>query len=105
MSSIFTTPWIPRVNGQPLGQLEAYDVICEEGVVPNSVQHGAWTERALNLVLANVPEGRKALWECVLALWRLQLVRGDDPPSELWKLYIITWLVRSSRSRSSTLIY
>ena len=98
MSSILAVPWVPNVNNKPLSRLEAYEEIREEGVVPNSFQHSSWTEKTHNLLLVNVPEGRDALWECVLAIWRLRLVKGDGPPGEIWKLHVVAWLVSPRNS-------
>ena len=93
MSSILDTPWIPTINNQTIGRHEAYDSICGEGAVPDSFQHGAWSEKTHSLLLANVPEGRDAQWECVLALWRLRQVKGEGMPSEIWKMHVVAWLV------------
>lgn len=81
------------LDGKVLSPCALYNRMVKAGDLPNSMQDPTWIRRALDPFVANVPEGADALWECVLALWRLKLMEEAGSDDEVWRLHVSAWLV------------
>ena len=95
MSSILTTPWTPVLDGRRCARYAPYDEIVEEGAMPNAVHSPGWNLESLEPQLAETPDGKGALWEGILALWRLNLLAREGTNDEGWRNLVSAWLVRT----------
>ena len=95
MSTNLPTPWTPILAGQECARYEPYDSIVDEGAMLNVFQDPDWVLKRLELELEKTPNGWDALWEGILALWRLKLCEkaGSNDPN--WRNLMSAWLVRS----------
>ena len=66
-----STPWVPSLKGEECALCDSYQALAEAR--PNSITHTPWAEKTLRAELIKTPEARSALWESVLALWRLDV--------------------------------
>lgn len=96
-SDILLTPWIPTLNKEVCASYPPYDEIVNEGAEPNSIENPHWARRNLEPELEKVPDGADALWEVVLALWRLKLLEETGGLDETWRNLVSAWLVRNLR--------
>ena len=94
-SNILSIPWTPTANGELCDPYFAYDVIAEEGAQPNPFEDEQWDRNTLDSQLVMMPDGGDALWEGILALWRLRLVQEDGAFDRSWRTLVSAWLVRS----------
>ena len=97
MASILTTGWYPTTSEGPLASYGPYSTEVEENTSPSSRRDGDWAKTRLDLELANVTEGKEALWECVLALWRLKSCEEEGCREEAWQKLVSAWLVSHLR--------
>jgi hypothetical protein len=95
MSSILTTPWTPVLDERKCTPFAAYYDIAEEGAMPNVVDNPGWSLESLESELAKTPDGKDALWEGILALWRLNLVAEGGTHNKSWRKLVSAWLVRT----------
>ena len=98
MSSILITPWTPVLDEQKCAPYAAYDAIVEEEAIPNAIDNPGWDLESLEPEFAKMPNAKDALWEGVLALWRLNLVAEGGTHDETWRKLVSAWLVRTCRS-------
>ena len=93
-SMIFSTGWIPAflLDSHPV--LEAYDRLVVQDLVPDPVSDALWTRDRIFRPTEDLPLVADALWESVLALWRLRKVRPEGDDVDLWRQYVVAWLVR-----------
>lgn len=91
-----STPWVPSWNGDRLTPFDALREVQEDGLVPTPAKHRAWSEMTLERELSRIPEGREAIWNSVLELWRLKYVgyHAKDESASLWQQLTSAWLVR-----------
>jgi hypothetical protein len=70
--------------------------LIAENVKPlwSYAQFRKWSEEMVEMELDQSPEGAEALWECVVALWRLNMA-GDEGEGEdeVWQQHVSAWLV------------
>ena len=96
-SNILSTPWVPTLHKHTCGSYTPYDEVVDENAEPNPIEHAQWARRNLESELEKAPDGADALWEVVLALWRLKLFEETGGPDETWQKLVSAWLVRSFR--------
>ena len=98
MSQILSTPWTPTLEGRVCTPYAPYDDLVDEGAAPNGVEDSSWTMKTLRSKLDAKRDGKAALWEGILALWRLKLCGTDGMEHENWRNLVLAWLVRTCRS-------
>jgi hypothetical protein len=96
------TPWVPSWNGDPLSTFKELQDVLEDKLVPIPTRDGAWAKQTLKPALLKIPaNGREAVWESVLALWRLDYATPrDDGSKSLWQQFTSAWLVRDQQRLS-----
>jgi hypothetical protein len=90
------TPWRPSGRG-----MEVFPELVEvekEGLVPNQMHHKPWARRTLERDLSQSPNGRDAIWESILFLWRLEYLTSEWKNAKggfrkHWQQYASEWLV------------
>lgn len=87
----FATPWIPSLDGKVCAPCKSYQAVNTSH--PNSVSHHSWAEKTLRDQLNENPKARESLWEGVLALWRLSLVKEQGSDDVNWQNLVSAWLV------------
>jgi hypothetical protein len=92
---ILSTPWTPTLHGNVCVPYPLYEDFIEEDPCPNLAQHATWAESTLDPELKKTPSGRAALWEGILALWRLTLLKDIGVFDAIWRCLMSAWLVRS----------
>ena len=92
----FSTPWSPALSGVPLGPCELIQGLIKNRDTPSSRRPDEvpWTPGAIESELAAAGEGRGAIEESVLTLWRLKSEEGQGRNDEDWKSHLLAWLVR-----------
>ena len=95
MSKTLSTPWTPTLEGRICTPYAPYDLLIDECAVPNSVDDPSWTMKTLGSQLNAKCDGKAALWEGILALWRLRLCGTDRIEHENWRNLVLAWLVRT----------
>lgn len=90
---IFSTDWIPAFlsDGHPV--FEAYGWTVERDLQPDPISDAVWTRDQVFRQTEYLPLAADALWESVLALWRLRKVRPVRIDLDLWRQYVVAWLV------------
>lgn len=91
----FTTPWKPSLHDIDLpscGLVEGYIV---DDVKPSSQDSAQrpWSFSELSPVLNKHPPSKDALWECILAIWRLKLEEEKGSRDMVWRDHMKAWLV------------
>ena len=97
MLPILSTPWTPTLDRKECAPCAPYDTVVDEEATPNAIDDAAWTMEALELELEAAPDGKDALWEGILALWRLRLCEEKAIDDRSWKNLVSAWLVRLCR--------
>jgi hypothetical protein len=92
---ILSTPWTPTLRGNACASFPLYEDFIEEDPIPNCIEHTTWAESTLDPELKKTPSGRAALWEGILALWRLKTYEENGTNEESWRNLVSAWLVRS----------
>ena len=88
-------PWTPQLNGNDCAPCALYlDVVGEE-MRPSTRSDGPWALKTLEPELSKTPFAREALWEGILALWRLKVEEEAGSNDETWRSLTSAWLVRS----------
>ena len=92
----FSTPWSPTLHGVPLGPCALIEGLIKNRDTPSSRRpdEASWTPGAIESELTAAGEGRGAIEESVLALWRLKLEEGQGRSDGDWKSHLLAWLVR-----------
>ena len=93
---IFDTPWVPKLGDVNCVGYGPYEELVVESVVPRYSKEPAWSSMGLNSELAKTPMAGPALWESVLALWRLKEVEEEGGDQGEWQSLVSAWLVRVS---------
>jgi len=91
MTIDLATPWVAALNGNNLAPYARLEALAAAKDAPNGSTHPSWSWATNSPVLKSVPAGKEALWESVVALYRLQKLEEDD--SDLWRDYVCAWLV------------
>jgi len=96
-----SVPWVATLNGNSLSPFGAYNDLVTDNETPSAALMPNWSKKAHAADLEAVPEGAKALWDSVLALYRLSILpdRGRT-----WEDHVCAWLVRGGRRRSGEML-
>lgn len=92
-------PWVPSSNGEVLHPFDRLTEVIESKCTPIPSADKPWLRKAHEEVLSKFPNAAEALWETVLALWRLKITAPDedsDPDDVLWESHVSAWLVSVS---------
>jgi hypothetical protein len=91
----FDTHWIPALDGNDLAPCTLFDDVVAEDAKPNSREdrHRDWSLKELGRVLDRHPASRDAVWETVLAIWRLREEETAGVLDEVWKMHLTAWMV------------
>jgi hypothetical protein len=89
----FSVLWTPSYRDRTCAKYGPYEDEVEEGTQPKFRVEPTWARKALADELAKTPAAAEALWESILALWRLKEL--EDPGSNRleWRLLVAAWLV------------
>lgn len=96
--SLPSTSWIPRLDGF---ELEVpHSVLDMAGIFPSSSAESdcGWSRDSLLPLLELVPEYQEELWEAILWVWRLKVLKDEDRDCSLWPSLIRAWMVQSQAS-------
>jgi len=98
-----SVPWVPTTNGNVLRPLARYDEVVDSACAPVPRQDRPWVKTTYSDIFSKHPQAGEALWESVLALWRLKVVVPEeaDVDDDLWAEHVLAWLVSTPLSRSS----
>jgi hypothetical protein len=91
--SVYDTPWIPVYEKKAIPLFKPYSDLVDEDEKPSFRNEPSWSRRGLEEELGEVPEASDALWESVLALWRLKVVQEDGSDSVIYQKHVSAWLV------------
>ena len=89
-----SAPWIPSIDGKACAPCALYDGVVMEDTRPNAREHSDWAQENLESRLGKTPAFREALWEGILALWRLRLQEEKGVHDVSWRNLVSAWLVR-----------
>jgi hypothetical protein len=94
MSIVLSTPWTPTLDRRKCTPYALYAIAVDEDAMPNAIDDPTWTMEALESELEATPDGKDALWEGILALWRLKLCEEEGINHESWQNLVSAWMVR-----------
>jgi hypothetical protein len=94
----FNTPWRTTFGGVALPSYPVYDYLVREDASPTPEKYPTWARTNLTGELGRVIEAREALWETVLALWRLSRDEEEGPKGDIWPKYVSAWMVSPFRN-------
>ena len=89
----FATPWLPVFNNTQLALYPAYADLIEDAAVPVFKEDPEWSRRSFKALFDTAPQVEEALWEVILAIWRLRLVQTEGIKEESWRKLVSAWLV------------
>jgi len=93
-NSMLAVPWTPVLNGKEVSSCDLYNRVVEDEAKPAGKHDEDWLRRSLEVAFAEAPQGAEALWECMLAIWRLKVEEEDGSEDDTWKDLLCAWLVR-----------
>lgn len=89
-----SSSWSPK---DELDHFQELFEIEENTLAPGPATDPSWMRVTVKKALANVPDGFEAIWQSVLAIWRLKTLEvkleGDSPIQILWMQHLSAWLV------------
>jgi hypothetical protein len=89
-------PWIPFLKGVQLPRFASLENSIDRDSVPTEDAYPLWTQKAFarSFPLDGFKFGfNEALWETVLALWRLRFDVNQEANRALWSDYVLAYLV------------
>ena len=91
----FATPWKPSLDGTDLPRCGLIEGLIADDLKPSSrdSDQRPWSLSELSLILNEHPPSKDALWECVLAIWRLKLEEEKGSRDTVWRDHMKAWLV------------
>ena len=89
--------WVPIWDGVVLPKFEPYEEMVADEVAPFGGKDPAWTKTTTFNELKNVPLGRDAIWQTVLALYRLKELESRETKGRIWQKLVLAWLVSDVR--------
>ncbi|KAF9781081.1 hypothetical protein BJ322DRAFT_1111792 [Thelephora terrestris] len=96
-----SSSWDPTKGTNGLAPFPAFAQIQTYDESPSSqvLSDAGWTKRELMPYLTGSGDGSEAIWESVLAIWRLRALEkdledGGKPFCALWQVYLTAWLQR-----------
>ena len=89
-----TTPlaWIPQLDGIKLPACELFDEVVQQWLIPKVDLDPSWAKKNLFPVFATVTDA-EAIWETVLAMWRLKQREEDGGEEKVWQDHVVAWMV------------
>ena len=93
---VFEAAWVPKnESGSPL-EYAAYKKLVVGNVLPAEgvPEEREWALETLSPKISAFGGARKALWVCILAIWRLAKVEGTGWADDRWCNLLSAWLVR-----------
>ena len=86
-----TIPWQPiDSTGQKLAVSEEYEALVRENPTPTQLDHG-W-ETTLEGLLREYPKTAEAIWDSLVALWRLEKL-ARRMSKGVWRDHALAWMV------------
>ena len=93
-SAVFSVPWTPWLDGHVLAPLESIANLVDYNSLPDFRYNHSWSLKVVHPLLNKAPEvAREALWESVVAIWRLSEVDDTAHGDSNWADYLEAWLV------------
>lgn len=93
-----TTPWTPTSHDrdEPLIDCVFIEDLIDDDAAPSTrvSRNREWALSTLWPRLDESPQTKKAVWECVVALWRLREVEPRAIRDPIWQRHTLSWLVR-----------
>lgn len=90
-----STPWTPLLDGNVCAVSHLYQLAQDDS--PNSISDTPWAKKTLKAELAKTPVAQEALWESIVALWRLNLTMQKTSENTGWRTdwcnLVSAWLV------------
>ena len=84
--------WAPHLRGDALPPFPSLTESIDRDSVPTQREHSGWTQAAFaKWFPSNAFD--EALWDTVLALWRLYYDVNKDADKDLWDKYVLAYLV------------
>ena len=68
-------------------------MVVQRQLSPDKFRDSAWIRSAMGSGLEVGTPGEVALWECVLALWRLKLMEEKGSEDPIWPQHVSAWMV------------
>ena len=85
-------PWDPvDSRGKTVTIYRAYEALVDKKSEP-PCHDRSWARSNFWNVFKSYPEAEGAIWENIVALWRLETLQ-DHSYSEVWKHHAMSWLV------------
>ena len=98
-----TVPWQPiDSTGQKLAVSEEYDDLVRENPAPTHLDHG-W-ETTLEGLLREYPKTAEAIWDSLVALWRLEKL-ARRMSKGVWRDHALAWMVSAAFFCSASLFH
>ena len=91
----FTVPWIPTLDGKRVADHQAFLEL--DDFLPDEKNDGDWAVRNIqSIVLTYPPAIEEALYETILAIWKLTVVAPvfGDKKDRVWEDLAVAWMVR-----------
>jgi hypothetical protein len=100
-TSIYDTPWVPKLNGKPLPSCAVLDILAEQETFPDPADtwEKPWTPEGVASALTNYPKARAAVEESLLGIWRCKYSEEDGSEDKLWMDHLEAWMVRRIGTR------
>lgn len=104
MSIDLSTPWVATLNGNSLAPFPAFDRLVEDDEFPSAKEQLGWSRSEVATCLGRVSgkEGRAALWDSVVGVYRLKLL--EEGSGVEWADHVRAWLVRYVLLASGSLL-
>jgi len=91
-SLMSSTTWVPSLDGEALSPCRWYDEVVLAGNIP---LEDAWRRKSVMPGL-NGASDPVAIWESVLALWRLRSCEEFGAEDPVWRKHLRAWLVHKN---------
>lgn len=95
----FDIPWVPSFEGKILPPYRNYEVFVATKKRPDQKSDKQWTRATILSLTQSEPDAEDAIYESVLALWRLSRL-ADENLESIWQEYARAWLVSQSLAES-----
>jgi hypothetical protein len=92
-------PWVPFLEGKILPPCRWYDEVVAAGSVPKDE---SWGRRFVMPTLEGAADP-VAIWEAVLAIWRLIACEESGAEDPVWGKHVRAWLVGNNCLSSTSL--
>jgi len=90
-----TSPWIPKLDRLPVIIPDSVTGMDDMIPPPESSfeEDRSWTKNALGPLLDLVPKRRGDLWEAIVWIWRLKVIKEEGRDCHLWPRILRAWMV------------